>query len=974
MEAALDKRSDSEVDLPMAWEQVERLLDGVDAVVYLLDYTKLRTNEEAALFTRLKQINPGLLRRLSLRLRFVVNKIDTIRGAEGLDEEETKVYVANLVTQQLSGEGFQLLPEQVLLVSAQEALLSRLMLRQNPLPSLEAQKRFRAKAFGTSRAAQKKVYTLSDLNAAAEEMLAESGMWEVEEQVLQTFYQQAGPLKLMAIVDDTHRMLSQMSNTAAVSETALEKDVEQLRREAAALQSQLTDTLARFDDVQGQTASLETEVVDEVRTRLHFLGEQLTDKVTAVLAGATEDAPPVPSGRWHGIWEKTRGFLGRRQAGAGLEELQHKLQALHADIFATIDEEVRAFWHQLEMASNERQRTLLQRLNAHLEGLSRAIEQVVAEGLSVRLQPVDLRLEKPSAASFHHSLQALFDAGITQKSVTRERSRQVEGTQWVKQYRNGICRLGEYYVGQPITRTVTETYTETEFEIQPDKIQEYFADLIYGTVEASVRSVRAFVKEYMSAALEQARASITSYAERFTNAMLVALTTSEMGEKARLAALEHVRGHKVRLAALLVQTFALQAKAEALFPTAAASLSRAPSLEFDEEDLFLNDGEGSTAAAATGSADPFVASGPVADVEPVMPAVPEAEQPAADGTADGARRGLEEGAAGGGRAASAEGASVAATAALSNAVAPPSHAGDGFVVDLARGGDAVADHDAAEEAQALDEADGAGEAVTVCGIDTVLELPTASGDASISALDANSESTWMGRSSEAAWRAAVMLEPVTSDVAPTSTGDTDSTDRSVATGGDSESESGSDADADTLSDSVSDSESYSSGESSKARSVVSMYDAESQLGSASFMAAASPPQPDHTSPVEAEATPVTATAVQQTGTGAVAAHAVSWNGSGFLEDDDDAGLRPLAGSTPAELAEQQRVDGAMATIPLACSAPPSSAGGGASPSYSSSSSSSHDGWEVVGPDDGNDSAGEEMAKRSEQRVGPPAMH
>ncbi len=38
---------------------MERLLDGVDAVVYLLDYTKLRTSEEAALFTRLKQINPG---------------------------------------------------------------------------------------------------------------------------------------------------------------------------------------------------------------------------------------------------------------------------------------------------------------------------------------------------------------------------------------------------------------------------------------------------------------------------------------------------------------------------------------------------------------------------------------------------------------------------------------------------------------------------------------------------------------------------------------------------------------------------------------------------------------------------------------------------------------------------------------------------------------------------------------------------
>ncbi len=46
---------------------------------------------------------------------------------------------------------------------------------------------------------------------------------------------------------------------------------------------------------------------------------------------------------------QARGFLGRRQAGAGREELQHKLQALHSDIFGTIDEEVRAFWHQLEV-------------------------------------------------------------------------------------------------------------------------------------------------------------------------------------------------------------------------------------------------------------------------------------------------------------------------------------------------------------------------------------------------------------------------------------------------------------------------------------------------------------------------------------------------------------------------------------------------------------------------------------------------
>ena len=47
------------------------------------------------------------------RLFFVVNKMDTLRVSEGLDEEATREYVAQLVTAQLADEGFQLRPEQV---------------------------------------------------------------------------------------------------------------------------------------------------------------------------------------------------------------------------------------------------------------------------------------------------------------------------------------------------------------------------------------------------------------------------------------------------------------------------------------------------------------------------------------------------------------------------------------------------------------------------------------------------------------------------------------------------------------------------------------------------------------------------------------------------------------------------------------------------------------------------------------------
>lgn len=93
--------------------QVERLLDSVDAVIYVLDYTKLKTADEAEVLRRLKEINPQLMDRLAQRLFFVVNKADMIETSEGMDAAATKQYVADLITQQIHIEGFQLKEEQV---------------------------------------------------------------------------------------------------------------------------------------------------------------------------------------------------------------------------------------------------------------------------------------------------------------------------------------------------------------------------------------------------------------------------------------------------------------------------------------------------------------------------------------------------------------------------------------------------------------------------------------------------------------------------------------------------------------------------------------------------------------------------------------------------------------------------------------------------------------------------------------------
>ena len=61
----------------------------------------------------LQDINPQLVARLSQRLFFVVNKVDLIHTSEGLEHEEIREYVADLVTKQLGSEGFRLSSDQV---------------------------------------------------------------------------------------------------------------------------------------------------------------------------------------------------------------------------------------------------------------------------------------------------------------------------------------------------------------------------------------------------------------------------------------------------------------------------------------------------------------------------------------------------------------------------------------------------------------------------------------------------------------------------------------------------------------------------------------------------------------------------------------------------------------------------------------------------------------------------------------------
>lgn len=93
----------------------------------------------------------------------------------------------------------------MLLLSAQQALLSRLVLQGKADKDINM--RFGRLAFG-SRAWRCSAH---EHKRAAEEMLTDSGLAELEETVLAFLYAHSGSLKLLALLDDTVHMLSQVT-------------------------------------------------------------------------------------------------------------------------------------------------------------------------------------------------------------------------------------------------------------------------------------------------------------------------------------------------------------------------------------------------------------------------------------------------------------------------------------------------------------------------------------------------------------------------------------------------------------------------------------------------------------------------------------------------------------------------------------------------------------------------------------------
>jgi ribosome biogenesis GTPase A len=199
-----DTPSPNEAGMGQLWQKITSIIHTVDAIVYLLDYTKLKTTQEQNILADLAARRPDLLKNGCIF--FVINKIDAATR-HSQTYEETVRYVAALLQHQLPG--LTINDDQILLVAAEQALLARLVL--NGHASAQARHDFLQKVFGQRAKDEEEDLSPDHLQSAAFKLLKMSRIEQVEEAILTRLQARKEQLLFAELLHDLQTSLTMFS-------------------------------------------------------------------------------------------------------------------------------------------------------------------------------------------------------------------------------------------------------------------------------------------------------------------------------------------------------------------------------------------------------------------------------------------------------------------------------------------------------------------------------------------------------------------------------------------------------------------------------------------------------------------------------------------------------------------------------------------------------------------------------------------
>lgn len=387
----LDTPGVNESGVPILSGKIELLIKNSDVIIYVLDVTKLKSNDERDMFRSLKEWKIELFKELGHRLFFVVNKMDTLNRHDrekDLSEETIRIYIKNILKDDLEIEVDE---TNIIPVSSEQALLSRLVATGEA--STEQMLDFKKIAFGRAKA--NKVSDKECLEAV-DWILEDSGIEELERKVLSVIYKNRSKILIDSVSGDSAKLLNQIANNLDVGKGALLKEANNI----IALKKRIIKFQNELKNISQDSDEFKKKAFDSIDKKIKAFKKNIKEIV--ISAFSTSGAKPrFP---WVGVITDTFGTTTYVIKETDWGIFQQRLNDISNLINIYIENNFSVMLNQL---IDNQYKDFLQ-FRDKIEGRSKPlvgkIEKEINETLDILLIPNSIRFYKPTLDSFYKAM------------------------------------------------------------------------------------------------------------------------------------------------------------------------------------------------------------------------------------------------------------------------------------------------------------------------------------------------------------------------------------------------------------------------------------------------------------------------------------------------------------------------------------------------------------------------------------------
>lgn len=498
----LDTPGTNESGVATLQAKVERIAKQCDVIVYLMDFTKLKTKDEELMLANLKEWRSEIFDQLKNRMFFVVNKIDSSNRHDRekeMNPEEIRRYVKKIIHDSI---GVKITEQDVILISAERALLGRLLETGNA--SAEQENDFKQIAFGEYGAEEA---TNEMVLNAVPSILKKSGFKELEDKVLEVIYKKRSQIFFSSIVEDILRHVGQVSNNLEVGKAALNSNketIQKLKKEILKIQ----DELGSFSK---ETDSFKKKAEEIINSCFSKFEEGLSYEIHSAF---TEPDGKEPAYNWI---EKRNTITGKDYVikNSNPHFVKEKFSLIHQNIIVRIESRFDMMWNNIF-------ELLFQNFESHRIELEKKslpiilkVEKVINEGLDIKLNPIPVRFNQPTFDNFYH--QSIGELGTLMKSEKKSNMNFLVSI-WNSFLR--IFGLGREEVYTNITEVSYKKYKSymvnnlASYLVEPKGLATQVVNMQYlYTIHKATQELKDFVGRYVSILSEEIKAKGGSNAD-----------------------------------------------------------------------------------------------------------------------------------------------------------------------------------------------------------------------------------------------------------------------------------------------------------------------------------------------------------------------------------------------------------------------------------------------------------------------------